>query len=216
VLRHVLLFSALSFAYFWLILALAWWLAPRVLLPIASFNCWLVVVVSQQLFWGKFARSRAAYCAVFAVALALRWPANLREVKARWRESRAWWTVSTELVQALRQRGMQDAREAFVFDWNRFVVDDPELQPFYNFGFWNLLLPAYRAERPIPTPYLNDLPALSLFLTSHGVRFFVLPKEASRIARFPALAELLNGQRELPGFQRGPNLSWDVVFQRGG
>jgi hypothetical protein len=215
VLRHVLFFSALSFVYFWLVISLAWWPSPRSLLPITSFNCWLIVVVSSQLFWGAFPRSRVAYCAAFALVLAVQMPETLDAVKARWRESRAWWQVSTELVQALRGNGMRDAREAFVFDWNRFVVDDPELQPFYNFGFWNLLLPAYRAERPIPTPYLNDLPALSSFLASHGVRFFVLPKNPNQLQRFPALLQLLQGQAQLPGFQLETTLAWDVVFVRG-
>jgi hypothetical protein len=107
---------------------------------------------------------------------------------------------------------MRDAREAFVFDWNRFVVDDPQLQPFYNFGFWNLLLPEFREERPIPTRHLTDLPDLASFFENNAVRFFVLPKDERRLRRFPALIQLVEGKRELPGFRRGPPLSADVLL----
>jgi hypothetical protein len=110
---------------------------------------------------------------------------------------------------------MRDAREAFVFDWNRFVVDDPQLQPFYNFGFWNLLLPAFREERPSPKRYMNDLPELSAFLENHGVRFLVLPKDTRQVARFPALVQLLEGTQSLPGFHREADLASDVLFQLG-
>ena len=216
VLRHVLLFSALAFMYFWLFVSLAWWLWPRVVLPIVALDCWLMVAVTAQLLWGAFRFSRALCCLVFAIVLAVRWPGSLRELEARWRESQRWWSASTELVQALRQRGMQDAREAFVFDWNRFVVDDPELQPFYNFGFWNLLLPEFSAERPLPTRYMGELPELSVFLENHGVRFFVLPKDPRQVARFPALVQLLEGTQALPGFHREADLASDVLFQHGG
>jgi hypothetical protein len=215
VLRHVLLFSALAFIYFWMFVSLAWWLWPRVLLPLVALDCWLLVSVNAQLFWGAFRHSRALCCLVFASVLALQWPGKLRDVQARWRESQGWWRASRELVFALRQRGMRDAREAFVFDWNRFVVDDPQLQPFYNFGFWNLLIPAFRDERPSPMRYMNDLPALSAFLENHGVRFLVLPKDTRQVARFPALVQLLEGTRELPSFHREADLASDVLFQLG-
>ncbi|HKO94781.1 MAG TPA: hypothetical protein VJU61_26685 [Polyangiaceae bacterium] len=212
IVRHVLLFSLLGLAYFGLFVSLAWWVSPRLAFPITSFNYWLIAAVSLQLGWGAFRYSRGLCSAAFALALAWELSSSQRQLQARWGESSAWWDASTELTQNLRQQGMTQARQAFVFDWNRFVVDDPELQPFYNFGFWNLLLPEFRAERPIPTPYLGDLRRLAEFLKDHGVRFFVLPQDRRLLRRFPALARLAEGRAELPGFRRGSPLARDVWF----
>jgi len=215
IVRQVLLCSTLAFLYFWLFVSLSWVAWPRVLLPIVFLDGWLVVALGMQLFWGRSHRARQLCCAVFGLALAVQWWGSLRDLKAQWRDTRWWWRQSTELVQALRREGMRDAREAFVYDWNRFVVDDPQLQPFYNFGFWNLLLPEFREERPIPTPYLNDLPDLASFLENQGVRFFVLPQNERLLSRFPALVQLIQGKEELPGFRRGPPLSADVLLVHG-
>jgi hypothetical protein len=78
VVRHVLLFSALAFLYFWMFVSLAWWLWPRVLLPLVALDCWLIVAVSAQLFWGTFRYSRALCCLAFAGVLALQLPGNVR------------------------------------------------------------------------------------------------------------------------------------------
>ena len=215
VVRQVMLCSTLAFLYFWLFVSLAWVAWPRVLLPVVFLDVWLLVAVGMLLFWRRSRWARLFCLAVFALAVALEWSGSLRELRGQWRVTRAWWRQSSELVAALRAEGMRVAREAFVFDWNRFVVDDPQLQPFYNFGFWNLLLPEFREERPIPTPYLNDLPELAIFLENNGVRFFVLPKDERLIRRFPALIRLVRGERELPGFRRGPSLSADVLLVRG-
>ncbi|MEY2936585.1 MAG: Dolichyl-phosphate-mannose-protein mannosyltransferase [Pseudomonadota bacterium] len=212
--RHVLLMGGLAFAYFLLFVTLAWWLSPRLLFSLAAFNAWLGVVVVTALCWEGFRRGPALCGLLFAGALAYQWPSSVREVRARWGLSRTWWDVSTELVGQLRALGMKDPREAFVFDWNRFLVDDPELQPFYNFGFWNLLLPEFRAERPPPTPYLNRLPQLGQFLAEQGVRFLVLPQDSRDLQRFPALRRLVAGEAHLPGYRREATLAWDVLFVR--
>lgn len=212
--RHVLLMAGVALAYFLLFITLAWWLSPRLLFSLAAFNAWLAAVVVTALCWERFRGGRALCVALFAAALVYQLPASVRQVRERWSLSRAWWDVSTELVAKLRSLGMKDAREAFVFDWNRFVVDDPELQPFYNFGFWNLLLPEFRAERPLPTPYLNRLPQLARFLVEQDVRFLVLPHDSRDLRRFPALVRLVGGGAELPGYRREATLAWDVLFVR--
>jgi 4-amino-4-deoxy-L-arabinose transferase-like glycosyltransferase len=212
--RHVLLMAGLAFAYFLLFVTLAWWLSPRLTFPLAAFNAWLGVVLVTALCWDELRGGRALCGVLFAAALAYQWPAGVRQVRERWALSRAWWDVSTELTGKLRELGMKDPREAFVFDWNRFVVDDPQLQPFYNFGFWNLLLPEFRAERPLPTPYLNRLPQLGQFLTEQGVRFLALPHDSRDLRRFPELRRLVAGEVELPGYRREANLAWDVLFVR--
>ena len=215
VLRQILLCSALAFVYFWLFVSLAWGAWPRVLLPIVFLESWLLVAIGVQLFWGRSYRARQLCCVVLALALLFEGSRSLKKLKSQWQVTRWRWRQSTELVQALRRNGMQDASEAFVFDWNRFVVDDPQLQPFYNFGFWNLLLPEFREQRPIPTPYLNDLPGLADFFDQHEIRFFVLPQDPRMLERFPALVELMQGKQELPGFRRGPTLGADVLLVRG-
>jgi hypothetical protein len=120
------------------------------------------------------------------------------------------WRLSGEITALLRERGLRDPREAFVFDWNRFVVDDPLFQPFYNFGFWNLLHPAFRAERPIPTPHLGSLASFSRVLRGHGVRFVVVSRG---IDRFPALLPLLRPRATFPGWRRLADLEQDVIFE---
>lgn len=215
VVRQVLLCSTLAFLYFWLFVSLSWVAWPRVLLPVVFLDGWLLIAVGMQLFWARSHRVRLLWSAAFALGLAIEWSGSLQELKGQWRITRVWWRQSTELVQELRREGMKDARQAFVFDWNRFVVDDPQLQPFYNFGFWNLLLPEFREERPIPTRHLNDLSDLASFFENNAVRFFVLPKDERRLRRFPALIQLVEGKQELPGFRRGPPLSDDVLLVQG-
>ncbi len=213
-LRHVLLMGGLSLAYFLGFVTLSWTLTPRLLLPLMAFNCWLAVAATAGLVWSKFRFSRLLYAAVFCAAMVQLWPGVEKRLVATWRRSNDLWLTSSRLVKALRTHGMQDAREAFVFDWNRFVVDDPELQPFYNFGFWNLLVPRYREERPVPTPHLHDLPRLGAFLQEQQVRFLVLPQDLRRMRRFPKLQQLVRGKAQLPGYRREKKLRRDILFLR--
>jgi hypothetical protein len=214
-LRHVLLMSGLSLAYFLAFVTLSWSLTSRLLMPLMAFNCWLVVAAISGLLYGKFRFSRVLLAAAFGAFLFFRQLPDVRtRLEATWRRSNDLWDTSTRMVGTLRKHGMKDAREAFVFEWNRFVVDDPELQPYYNFGFWNLLVPKYRQERPIPTPYLNDLPALGRFLQEHQVRYFVLPHDTHRLRRFPELQRLVRGKRELPGYRRAQQMRRDILWVR--
>ena len=112
--------------------------------------------------------------------------------------------------QNLRLHGLKEPREAFVFDWNRYLTDDPELVSFYNFGFWNLLLPAFAAERPNPYPLLGNPRLFSAFMRSHGVRFIVLPREPA--FPFAAFAPVVAGAVDLEGYRRLADLRADIVF----
>jgi hypothetical protein len=213
-LRHVLLMSGLSLVYFLSFVTLCWWLSPRLLFPLVALNRWLMVVVPAQLLWGAFRFSRPLFVAVFVALLAQQWRTVAGGVRNIWRTTREYWSVSGQLVHVLRAHGMKDAREAFVYDWNRFVVDDPDFQPFYDFGFWNLLVPAYREERPIPMPYMEDLPALGRFFQEHGVKFFVVPRDENSVARFKSMVRLVKGEATLPGFHRESVLARDLLFVR--
>jgi hypothetical protein len=214
VFRHVLLMSGLSLAYFILFVTLCWWVSPRLLFPLIAINGWLMVIVPAQLLYGTFRWSRLLFVAVFAALMAQQLPKTANSVRATWGRVRNHWKVSKRLLRELRALGMKDQREAFVYDWNRFVIDDPDFQPYYDFGFWNLLNPAYRADRPTPGPYMNDLPALGHFFEEHGVRFFAVPRERRRIKRFESMVKLVQGQATLPGFRRAAVLPADVLFVR--
>jgi hypothetical protein len=206
--ERVLVLSALSVLYFFLFVALGWVVTPRLIFPITALNWWLGVnvatLVLRSYSFGPIAAAVAA-----AVALQRQWPLALEQAESRAKEVRLRWSVSQELVQALRQRGLGDPREAFVFEWNRFLTDDPELQPFYNFGYWNLVIPAFREQRPIPTPYLADLGEFARFMQAQHVRFVVVPKWPRGFTSLPPLAA---GEVPLPGYHRDVELTWDVLY----
>jgi hypothetical protein len=135
------------------------------------------------------------------------WPLvrlDLARVDATWRRSIA-------VTAAARRAGVSDPRHVFAADWNVFPVDDPELISFYNFGFWNLLLPDFAAERPNPIRTADDPAAFAAFMREHGVRVVVLPL---RDMRLRTLAAVARGERPLPGYAPAGRVTDQAVFVR--
>jgi len=206
--RTVLATCLLALAYFAAFVSLAWYMSLRLVLPLAALVSIAGGVLAGRLAAARFRTAAALVVLFLAGRLADASPylrGETADTENRWRQSGA-------LTRVLRDRGLGDPREAFVFDWNRFPVDDPRLLPFYNFGFWDLLNEDFRRERPLPTPFLDagDLEGFTAFLRDHGVRFIVLTRTENR---FPALRPVLDGDAGLPGFHEIAELEEDVVYE---
>lgn len=198
-----LLVLALGLIYYAAFATLSWEVTPRLLLPVAALLS-LGTAASLHLCLAPF-RAHLVGCILATCSL---WY-NLPRVHEGLVESNRMWDRSIELTLDLRARGLVSAKEAFVADWNRFLVDDPELVTFYNFGFWNLLHPGFRAERPNPFHLVEDPERFAAFLRSHGVRFVILPRHHRRLT---ALSALARGERSTPGMTPVRELPEDTVF----
>lgn len=206
--RPVALLCLASIAYFAFFVAPAFRPTPRLFLPLVALLSVATAATAGRLLFPRTARLAWVLAALL---LAVRGAHELPAVRERLNETERRWRLSGEITAILREHGLRDPREAFVFDWNRFLVDDPEIQPFYNFGFWNLLYPPFREERPIPTPHLGSLVEFSAFLERQDVRFVVVSR---RLRRFPVLLPLLQPGTTIPGFRRLADLEEDVLFAR--
>jgi hypothetical protein len=212
--QRALLLWLLTLVYAAFVVAPSWGFTHRLLLPLVA----LVVLGTAAALGGQVgarppprpALARAALVVLIALLLPKahgdRWRAlhALRGCDVHWQRSR-------ELTAVLRRFGLREAREAFVTDWDRFLVDDPLLLPFYDWGFWNLLVPAFAAERPSPVREVRDPARFAAFLARQDVRFVVLSRESHGL---DALAAVARGQGELAGFARLADLPADAVFVR--
>jgi hypothetical protein len=207
--QRALLLGLLAMIYAAFVVAPSWVPADRVLLPLAALIV-LATAAALGLWWQSRRLARAALVALLAL-LALRLPGDRLHVLRVLRSCDVHWQRSRELTAVLRRFGLREAREAFVTDWDRFLVDDPLLLPFYDWGFWNLLVPAFAAERPSPIREVRDPARFAAFLARQDVRFVVLSRESYGL---DALAAVARGQGELSGFARLADLPGDAVFVR--
>ena len=204
----------LAAGYYVGVVAPAWDVTHRLLLPFVLVGSVTAVAAAAALSSGL--RWRAAP-SVTALALALAWlaikvPGDRAEIKSMVHHSNRVWRQSRELTYVLRAHGLTHSREAFVFDWYRYLIDDPQLVTYYNWGFWNLLVPAFAAERPNPYPTIGDPRAFATFMRREGVRFVVVPKRPE--PPFGAFAPVVAGAAPLDGYERLAELRDDVVFRR--
>jgi hypothetical protein len=209
--RRLLLLGGLCLGYSGAFVSMSWGITHRLLYPLLALMLAGAVPLWVLLLRNKHPRvmMRAYGLAVFMSFPLGSWHAidhRLTETRRRWNESGA-------LLALLRQSGFSHPLEAFVFDWNRFVVDDPSLQPYYNFGFWNLLVADFRTERPLPTPHMNNLEDFSRFMQVRNVRFIVFSR---KVTRFPVLTPVLNGKQSVPGYRHLADVNDDVVFIQNG
>jgi hypothetical protein len=198
--RRVFLLALVGF-YYAAYVCLSWNITFRLLLlPVA-----LLAVMVGAAARGRILRIAGALSVLAALLYTLR---EVPEDLARVRLERA---RSEELTAVLRAGGLRSAREAFVVDWNRFLTDDPVLEPFYNFGFWNSLAPAFEAERPTPFAHTGSASDFAQFVAAHGARFVVFQPD---VDRFPALLGVFHGTAELPGYERIAMLPFATVYRR--
>jgi hypothetical protein len=202
----------LAVGYYVGFVTLAWDATPRLLLPLAFLASASAAAGIDTVL--ALARSRRAQAVLLAVVgglwVAGKLPGDRAHIRDTLADSRQMWRSSNELTITLRGLGLAESREAFVFDWNRYLTDDPELTTFYNFGFWDLLCPAFAAERPNPFPYIRDPPAFARFVRDRGVRFLVLPRELPQV--FEAFTDVSAGTAKLEGFEHAVTLRSDIVL----
>lgn len=184
----------------------SWTATPRLLMPAAAL---LAILASAGLALAVPPRLRTAAFGVLLLLLAARFPGERWATLRQLRESDLHWRRSQQITAVLRQHGVREPREVFALDWNRYLTDDPRLISLYNFGFWNLLDPKFREERPSPFPFGHDPTRFAAFLRAHGVLAIVLPKANDRWTELVAIAR---GRGELPGFRRVASLEDDAVF----
>jgi hypothetical protein len=153
----------------------SWGLTPRLLEPFIFFVTLSAVLAIAHITPGRLHAIAANVCIALACL-------NLRLAKGHLRAERQrihdTWERNAAVERLLRAHGMTDAREAFATDWFTHPVSDPDFIPYYNFGFWNLLVPEFAAERPNPYPLISTPDAFFAFLSDHGVRYLVLGRDA--------------------------------------
>lgn len=194
----------LALVYYVGFVTVSWQVTPRLLLPFAT----MLALGTAAGLHAMLSTPRAILLgSVLAVASLVQ---GLPCVGEGLKDVDQMWTRSQELTRALRARGLRTPREAFVADWNRFLVDDPELVTFYNFGYWNLLVPSFRSERPNPLPAVEDPEAFATFLREQEVRFAVLPRSHPRLR---VLAALARGELTSKGLQKLEMLPEDTLFE---
>jgi hypothetical protein len=199
--RRPALLLALAFVYYGAYACLSWGITTRLmLLPVGLFA--VMVGASVR------GRVMTALATVAVLAALVHSTLVIPDELASVRDER---TKSAELTRVLRDAGLRNAREAFVFDWDRSLTDDPTFEPYYNFGFWNILSAKFRAERPSPFSVSDDPVAFSRFLREHGAKFVVFRLHHWR---FPALMAIQQGEAELPGFERIARLPFATVYRR--
>jgi hypothetical protein len=195
--------AALAVAYYLAFVALAWGLTWRLLMPFSAILAICAAVAVARTFSPRVAVALLAGLVLARAVEGL--PAARTELARRV----AYHDRSAAVTAALRRHGPAKPQEVFVVDWNLWPTDDPAMVSFYNFGFWNLLHPGFRAERPNPIDTVGDPARFAAFLASRGVRFVVLPLEHRRFDRLAAAAR---GESALPGFRRDATVGDDVVF----
>jgi len=185
----------------------SWVVTPRLMFPFLALLA-MAAMISASLYRTRFGRTAALLAMLFM--LGVRSMTDVRPALWLLAGVRNDWQQSARLVALLRAAGMRDSREAFVFNWNRYVVDDPKFIGYYNFGGWNLFVPAFAAQRPNPIHSLNSPEAFGAFMRDQGVRFIVLPKQSKR---FPALKSVAQGSAELPFYSRLAEAGDEVIFE---
>lgn len=196
--------AALIIVYFLAFVAPGYEIGFRHLLPLAAFSAVGVALVLSRHVSSQVLRG------VTNVALVVLTISGGLATHTKLRPGNAQWEASRRLTASLRTAGMQEPGEAFVFSWDRFPVDEPQLISFYNFGWWNLVNPTYRQARPVPTlQELRDPEAFGAFAVKNHIRFIVFDPT---IRRYAGLLEVVSGTRTLPGFHFLVRLGTDIVF----
>jgi hypothetical protein len=118
--------------------------------------------------------------------------------------------ANSELNAVLVQHGFANPGAVFVFNWNRWTKKDPWLTPFYNFGGWNLLCPAFNNERPNPIAQAHDIRKFAGFMEMRKVECIVWQKG---LARFPELRDAFERTRTVPGYRFLAELPGDIIYE---
>lgn len=195
--------------YYTAVVGPSFWFTTRVMLTLVLLLALALALVLPSL---RARWPRGAWAAV-AVVLVLRLAGEVSATRADLAVVDARWAASTALSRVLRAGGLARPEQAFTLAWDRVQVDDPTLVSYYNFGFWNLLVPSFAAERPSPLPQLQDPAAFSSFLRARGVRFVVVPDDMDRA---PWIRTVATGTATLPGFERYAVLPHEVVLRATG
>lgn len=205
--QAALALALLMIGYYGAVLGPSFTFTPRVMLTLVALTSLALAAAVGPVLVVRWPRATIAALLLFAL---VRLGAEARSAQEDLALADARWEGSRTLTQVLREGGLTAPEEAFVIAWDRVLVDDPRLIGYYNFGFWNLLVPRFAAERPSPFPHLQDPEAFAAFVRAHGVRFVVVPKDLDRA---PWMRAVSHGQATLPGYQRFRELPEEVVLR---
>jgi hypothetical protein len=209
-LSYLILLLFISLAYYYLFISQGW---PnptyRIMFPLYHLLIIACVTGVELVSDDRWSRWIPALGLIVAVSLS---PLTIKRSKLSIDFINDTWNQSAELLKVLRGLGMKDSREAFVFNWNRFVTDDPELISYYNCGYWNLMNHKFKSERPNPYHELNDLKKFSTFMKTQNVKFIVISSEHIQV--FPRLAPVYNNKVSLSDYIWHHKLGEDVILVR--
>jgi hypothetical protein len=207
---HAAAIWLLAAGYYVGFIAPAWGITYRLLIPFAFLAIVSATLALNELTDRRHPRLRAALVTTCLLAAVI----NIRAHKGWLRAERGGvdnhWSDNSAIERLLRQHGMRDARQVFAVDWWTHPVSDPDFQPYYNFGFRNLLDPEFAAERPNPIAYVDDAPQFIRFLAARGVSYLVLTPSSP----FPALDELCERDTLPEGFAQIGRINGQVVYAK--
>ena len=183
----------------------SWTATARLLMPAAAM---LSIAAAAGLSIALPDRLRPMGFAALLLLVAARFPEERWQTLHQLRSNDLEWQRSIRITEILRRASVREPRQAFALDWNVYLTDDPRLISLYNFGFWDLLDPRFRAERPSPFPLAHDPARFAAFLRARGVRAIVLPTFSTRWTELAAVAR----EGELPGFVRVGQVEYCAVF----
>ncbi len=189
--------ALLAMGYYVGFVAPSWGITPRLLLGFMFFAALSVGLVGPLLEGWRGQRVATLGAIALVVLCALHFRSERRDFRALRSRTRATWDRNELITQTLRARGIDSPTQVFAADWYLYPTDDPEMVGFYNWGFWNLLVPEFAAERPNPFEATATPESFERFMMRRGVRAMVLYDEP----RVPALGAITRGEYKLRAYR---------------
>jgi hypothetical protein len=190
----------LALGYYVGFVAPSWGITPRLLFGFIFFAAFAVGLVGPLLETWRGYRVATAGAIALIVICTLQFRSERHAFRGMRNAARATWDRNELITRALRARGIDAPTQVFAADWYLYPTDDPEMISFYNWGFWNLLVPAFNEERPNPFTAADSPASFETFLKQRGVRALVLYDEP----RVPVLgASLSDGALARHALQSG-------------
>ena len=198
----------LALGYYVGFVAPSWGITPRLLMGFMFLVALAVGLLGTWL--EKWPRRSVGIAIALVIICAVLFRGERGAIRAQRNQARTLWERNRAITATIRAEGVTEPNQVFASDWFVYPTDDPEMIGYYNWGFWNLLVPAFAAERPNPYVAAHDPAAFEEFLADHGVRVMVLHAEP----RVPAVEAIARGSYQPRRFFRKDAIADQIVYVR--
>lgn len=179
----------LALGYYMGFVAPSWGITPRLLMGF-MFPVALALGLAGSALSKMMGKGAPVVMALLCIAInAVHFRGERRAFRAVRNQTRATWDRNDAITRAVRAQGIRSPVEVFAANWFVYPTDDPEMIGFYNFGFWNLLVPEFAAERPNPYSAIDAPERFEELLAERGVRALVLDDDPA----LPAVRAIVRG-----------------------